>query len=73
MKYNKSILSVGLAMILVIFSCKKIDLKPNLNPVDVPINVSYSRNFPFPLKDIKIKMENLWNINHVLVDPETLS
>ena len=64
MNYLKSILSFGLAMTIIFWSCKKIDLTPDLNPIAVSINVSYDTskgNFYLPLKDIRIKIENLWN------------
>ena len=64
MKYLKNLLSFGLAMTIIFWSCKKIDLKPELNPIAVSVNVSYDTskgNFYLPLKNIGIKIENLWN------------
>ena len=64
MKYIKRLLLFSLAMILIFVGCKKIDLVPELNPIAVSINVSYDTskgNFHLPLKNISIKIENLWN------------
>lgn len=62
-------------MTIIFWSCKKIDLRPELNPVNISINVSYDTtkgNFYLPLKKIGIKIENLWNnkINQSETDAE---
>src|SRR5688572_21818380 len=64
MKQVKQCILLVMVSILVMTACRKKDLAPGVQPINVILKVNYDTangNYTFPLADVKVKLTNQLN------------